>query len=243
MKKITPYRMSASKKWFLLMIIAITGCETPQKVILPEAEKPYELKHETKRVHLRFVPHQAQLSHEEKTQFIALLYSLKFTDKRAKSSLHATLPHSNTRLGKQRLKSIIRTLLKSGLKPKQIHRNEEIMLPSCNKVAIDLDIYRAIPPLCPDWSTAYGKGYDRSSPRNYGCSTASNFLLMIDDPIILFKGEKPVAHDAARDSLAISDFKAGKDKGKWLRVEKTDGGGSGGGSGGSSGGGSGGGGS
>ncbi len=46
---------------------------------------------------------------------------------------------------------------------------------------------------------------------------------MLDDPIILFKGEQSVSRDATRDSLAIADHRAGKDKGKWLKVEKSEG--------------------
>ncbi len=45
---------------------------------------------------------------------------------------------------------------------------------------------------------------------------------MIDDPIILFKGEQAISRDGNRDSLAIADHRAGKDKGKWLKVDKSD---------------------
>jgi len=136
-----------------------------------------------------------------------------------KTSVHITLPDKGSSLVKRRIKDIIRTVLKAGAKAKQIHKSDTVPPPHGQFVTVILDTYRAIPPLCPNWSMTYGPGYDRGTTSNFGCATAVNFLLMIDDPIVLFKGESALSRDAVRDSLAIADYRAGKDKGKWLKAE------------------------
>lgn len=203
----------------LLMLLSLEGCEVPNKQEIPMPEKPYILKHDTKLYTVHFHGRSSKLSEQEKTR---LLEAIKPTGP-GKMSTHVTIPNKGSRLDKQRLKNLIRTLLEAGVKAKQIHKNDKLSKASGNSLEIVLDTYRAIPPLCPNWSTQYGSGYSRGQTSNLGCATAANFLLMLDDPIILFKGEQSVSRDAARDSLAIADHRAGKDKGKWLKVEKSEG--------------------
>jgi pilus biogenesis lipoprotein CpaD len=206
-----------------LMSLTLAGCQVENNALVPMPEKPYILKHDIKKVVFNFQAHNSKLPEEGRT---FLLSSLKPSGP-GKVSVHLTIPNKGSRLGKQRLRHMVRTALEAGVKPKQIHRSDK--LPPANKhhIEVVLDTYRAIPPLCPNWSSAYGPGYDRGPTSNFGCATATNFLLMIDDPIILFKGESALSRDAARDSLAIADHRAGKDKGKWLKVEKSDSGSSG----------------
>jgi len=204
----------------VLACLGLEGCEVPNEAEIPMPEKPYILKHETNSLILHFHGRSAKLSEEENARLLTALKPFG----PGKVSVHLTIPNKGSRLGKQRLKNIIRSALEYGIKPKQIHRSHK--LPAANEHAIEvmLDTYRAIPPLCPNWSTEYGSSYNRGTTSNFGCATAVNFLLMLEDPIVLFKAEGPESRDAARDSLAIADYRAGKDKGKWLKVEKSDGG-------------------
>lgn len=202
----------------LLISLTLGGCEVPNKTEIPMPEKPYELQHETKTLSLHFQKHRSKLSDDERARLLSALKPFG----PGKMSTHITIPSKGSGLSKQRLKDIIRTALRAGVKSKQIHRSDTLPPATGSSVEIILDTYRAISPLCPNWSTAYGRGYGRGQTSNFGCSTASNFLLMIDDPIILFKGEPALSHDGARDSLAIADHRAGKDKGKWLKVDKSD---------------------
>jgi pilus assembly protein CpaD len=213
------------KQYALSIILSslLLGCETPDRSATPMPEKPYTLQHDTKNLTLHFAGHRTKLPEDER---IALVSSIKPAGP-GKVSVHMTLPEKTSALGKQRLKQIIRTALKAGIKEKQIHRSDQLPSAHANSIQIQLDTYRAIPPKCPNWSTTYGSGYDRGNTSNFGCSTAVNFLLMIEDPIVLFKGEHAGNRDAARDSLAVADHRAGKDRGKWLRVEKADSGGTG----------------
>jgi type IV pilus biogenesis protein CpaD/CtpE len=202
----------------ILMSLTLEGCEVPNPSEIPMPEKPYILKHETKSLILNFHGHSTKLTDDEKG---ILLSALKPYGP-GKASVHLTIPNTGSRLGKQRLKNIIRTALEDGVKAKQIHRSNKLPPANGNEIEVVLDTYRAIPPLCPNWSTVYGSGYNRGNTSNFGCATAVDFLLMLEDPIVLFKGESALSRDAARDSLAIADYRAGKDKNKWLKVEKAD---------------------
>jgi pilus biogenesis lipoprotein CpaD len=202
----------------LLMSFVLEGCEVENKAVIPMPEKPYVLTHDTKTLILEFRGHSAKLSESEKH---ILLAALKPSGP-GKVSVHLTLPNHGSGLGRLRLKQIVRIALESGVKAKQIHRSDRLRSANSNAIEIVLDTYRAVPPLCPNWSSVYGSGYDRDTTSNFGCATAVNFLLMIDDPIVLFKGEHALSRDAARDSLAIADYRAGKDKGKWLKIDKAD---------------------
>lgn len=199
----------------LLMSLTLEGCQVEDKAQVPMPEKPYILKHDKKSLVLEFQGRNSKLPENEEA---LLLSSLKPVGP-GKTSVHVTFPNKGARLSKQRIKNMIRTILKAGVKAKQIHKSNELALAHGQSIEVILDTYRAIPPLCPNWSTTYGSSYDRGTTGNFGCATAVNFLLMIDDPIILFKGETALSQDSARDSLAIADYRLGKDKGKWLKVE------------------------
>lgn len=202
----------------LLMSFVLEGCEVENKTLIPMPEKPYILQHDTKTLLLEFRGHSTKLSEDERD---LLLDSLKSSGP-GKVSVHLTIPNKGSHLGKQRLKLIIRTALEAGVKAKQIHRSDKLPPANGNSIQVSLDTYRAIPPLCPNWTSAYGPGYDTGPTSNFGCSTAVNFLLMLEDPIVLFKAEPALSRDATRDSLGIADYRAGKDKGKWLKTDKGD---------------------
>lgn len=199
----------------LLAFLTLEGCQVPDKNQVPMSDKPYELKHDTKTFTIKFKHHSSKLSDSEKAHLLSALKNYG----PGKVSIHVTLPAKGSRLETQRVKHIIRTILESGFKAKRIHRSNNLPSATGSSVTMLLDTYRAIPPLCPNWSTTFGRAYERGQTSNFGCATATNFLLMIDDPIVLFKAEPTLSRDAARDSLSIADHRVGKDKGKWLKVE------------------------
>jgi len=210
--------MIAKIRASIILSVTMMGCEVPDKAAVIAPEKPYELQHDKKGYILNFSHHQSKLSAEEQARLISELKPFG----PGKASVHITLPSQGSKFGKQRLKNIIRVALQAGVKPKQIHHSETLLPATGDTIQINLDTYRAIPPTCPNWSSTFGSGYERRKSGNFGCATASNFLLLIDDPIVLFKAEPTLSRDSARDSLAIADHRAGKDKGKWLKVEKSD---------------------
>lgn len=211
------YQLIGKSALAFLLSFTLIGCEVPNKSEVPMPEKPYELQHDSKILALHFHKHRSKLSANEQARLLSALQPYG----PGKMSIHITLPSESSSLAKHRLKDIIRTALRAGVKAKQIHRSDKVPPATGSSVEIILDTYRAIAPRCPNWSTAYGTGYGRGQTSNFGCATASNFLLMLDDPIILFKGERALSRDGARDSLAIADHRAGKDKGQWLKVDKS----------------------
>ena len=218
MIKMDRYQFIGKSALALLVSLTLIGCEVPNKSEVPMPEKPYELQHDSKILTLHFHKHRNKLSKDEQARLLSALKPFG----PGKMSTHITISSNGSGLSKQRLKDIIRIALQAGVKAKQIHRSDRLPPATGSSVEILLDTYRAIPPRCPNWSSVYGTGYSRGTTSNFGCSTASNFLLMIDDPVILFKGEQALSRDGNRDSLAIADHRVGKDKGKWLKVDKSD---------------------
>lgn len=191
----------------------LSGCETPQRDVQEMPDRPFDLKHEKKLRSLHFSSRSKHLSADEEAR---LLSAIQVTGP-GKCSTHITLPKKGSSSGNQHLKEVIRIALKAGVKAKQIHRTDDLPRASGGDVEVIINTYCAIPPLCPNWQTQYGTGYDRGTTSNFGCSTAHNLLLMIEDPIVLFKGEKATSREAAADCLPISDHRTGRDRGKWLK--------------------------
>jgi pilus biogenesis lipoprotein CpaD len=208
-------KIALNYKVGIVLAYFLSGCESPQQDVTVMPDKPYELKHERKLQSLHFLKSHNRLPADEKARLLSVL---DITGP-GKCSTHVTIPSKGSRVGNQHLKEIIRTLLKAGVKPKQIHRSGDLPRATNGNVEIILDTYCAVPPLCPNWQTEYGSAYDRGLTSNFGCSTAHNFLLMLEDPIVLFKGERAASRDAAVDSLVIADYRAGKGRGKWLKKE------------------------
>lgn len=200
-----------------MMALSFQACQVEDKTQIEMPEKPYVLQHDTKLIVLEFHGRASKLSEDQEERLLAALKP----SGPGKVSVHITLPQKASPLGKTRIKHVVRTLLEAGVKAKQIHKSNALLPPNDSTMEVFLDTYRAIPPLCPNWSTQFGSGYDRGRTSNFGCSTAVNFLLMLDDPIVLFRGEPALSRDSARDSLSIEDHRAGKDKGKWLKTEQT----------------------
>jgi pilus biogenesis lipoprotein CpaD len=210
MKKIAlNYKIGMAIIWLL------SGCETPQRDVQEMPDKPYELKYEKKLRSLHFSSRHKRLPDDEKTRLLSAIQAKG----PGKCSTHVTIPKRGSNAGNQHLKEIIRILLKAGVKAKQIHRSDDLPRANGDNVEVILDTYCAVPPLCPNWQTQYGSAYDRGPTSNFGCSTAHNFLLMLEDPIVLFKGEKAASRDAVPDCLIIASHRAGKDRGKWLKKE------------------------
>jgi pilus biogenesis lipoprotein CpaD len=210
--KMIPARRSAILALGVMMTLG--GCQQPE-IIRAQSGPRYELKHTTKTLELCFPNHRLQPDDEADLQS-----AIAPPGGPGKVSTHVTIPSRGSSPGKHRLKQIVRIVLRAGIKEKQIHRSDALPPAMGKCISILVDTYRAIPPVCPNWKTAYGTSYYDIQPMSdLGCSTASNLILMIDDPILLFKGEKALPRDGAREALAIAEHRLGKDKGKWLKSE------------------------
>jgi pilus assembly protein CpaD len=63
-------------------------------------------------------------------------------------------------------------------------------------IVVLADRYVVTPPACPQWSEAAATGHSNVPSSNFGCSTANNFALMIDNPRDLMTGRRLGPADA-----------------------------------------------
>lgn len=204
--------------WLTGICITLMGCGSPFVPTPPMEEKKYDLKHDRTVLALNFPRHKAALTIEEQLD----LYDHLQTPGPGKTSTHVTMTCKTSGLTGKRVHYLTKYLLSLGIKQKQIHCTSHLDPETATTLDIIIDRYRVTVPRCPDWRMGMGDFQGHRAHSNYGCATLTNYLLMIDDPIILFKGTPAIVHDASREALAVSDFRAGKDKGKELKMEKID---------------------
>ena len=101
-------RMMGRVGLVLLMSLVLEGCQVEDKAQVPMPEKPYILKHDKKSLILDFQGRSSKLPDNEEA---LLLSSLKPFGP-GKASVHITFPNKGSRLSKQRIKNIIRIILK-----------------------------------------------------------------------------------------------------------------------------------
>lgn len=64
-------------------------------------------------------------------------------------------------------------------------------------VAVIVGRYVATPPNCPDWRKPANQNFQNSPSSNFGCATAVNLALMVEDPADLLRGRPLGPGDAA----------------------------------------------
>lgn len=95
-------------------------------------------------------------------------------------------------------------------KPVKVVSNEA---PELYSAMVDITHAAVIPPDCPDWKRSPVTTYSNMTPANYGCSSAVNLGLMIDDPHDLVRGRDSKSSDTQRSNKALSDYKSGASAG------------------------------
>jgi pilus assembly protein CpaD len=76
-----------------------------------------------------------------------------------------------------------------------------------NHVVLMVDRYVVTPPRCPDWSGSPATGHDNVPNGNFGCATANNFALMVDNPRDLIAGRALGPADAEPSLNAITRYR------------------------------------
>lgn len=201
---------------WLTGICTLVGCGSPFIPTPPIEEKKYELKHERHVLTLNFPKNQVALPLDNQLSLVDYVHPAG----PGKTSAHITMTCKTGGITGKRLRYLTKYLLSLGVKKKQIHCDTRLDPETSNTFDIVINTYRVIAPRCPDWRMGLGNYQGQRPHSNYGCATLTNFLLMIDDPIVLFKGTPALTHDAARETLVINDFRLGKDKGKELKTLK-----------------------
>lgn len=77
-------------------------------------------------------------------------------------------------------------------------------------VSVVVQRYSVTLPGCPDWSDNPAHIWDNTVGRNWGCATAVNLGLMVNDPADLAAGRVPGPMDGEAATLAIQRYRAGE---------------------------------
>lgn len=67
----------------------------------------------------------------------------------------------------------------------------------------------SLPYPCPDWSHNTVRNYDNSVHSNYGCATANNIAVQLEEPADLHRGHGTPGPDAGMTSRVIEAYRAG----------------------------------
>lgn len=203
------------RKGIVLSALLLTGCQDIIKDP-PFERKTYELDHHT----ATYVVHFAPKSLTVKPHDLYELEELLNPEMAGKVSVHVTLPRPRTNEENKKIQAVKTALIKNGLKERRIHIKAKPLAIKNHAVEIELDTYHVIPPVCGDWHFPLGDARGAMMYPDYSCSTTRNFILMLEDPKVLWKGEVSSGHDTNRDLKAIKDFQSGKPL--KLKEESTD---------------------
>ena len=67
-----------------------------------------------------------------------------------------------------------------------------------------------LPYPCPDWSHNAVRNYDNSLHSNYGCATANNMAIQLENPRDLVRGHGTTGPDAGITAGVVEQYRAGK---------------------------------
>jgi pilus assembly protein CpaD len=79
-------------------------------------------------------------------------------------------------------------------------------------VVLTVDRYVATAPACPDWSGSPATPHTNTPSSNFGCATATDFALMLDNPRDLVMGRTLAPADSLPAIDAVQRYHAGKVK-------------------------------
>jgi pilus biogenesis lipoprotein CpaD len=198
---------SISKKWLLLGFItslSLMACSRDEVIRHHNREKHLKLHHHSEIMEFTHKPGAKKLKEEELLQVKSLLRN---PEAHTRQSVHVTLPEGND----ARITLLERFLVKNGVKQRFIHREDESENKTLKGIIARFDVYRVTPPPCPKWSHYLGNAEGYHDPSNLGCANQSNFVMMIDDPALLFRGEQPQPYDSVRETQEVVDYRARKE--------------------------------
>lgn len=177
--------------------------------------KSIEKEHYQDVVFVTFSKDKRVLSESERLQILNILNAYNNADSSEKVSIHVTLLVSGlnaTQNGSEAIKSF---LLEIGIQEKRIHikrQSSEKGSSSGNiqNVKILIDVYKIIAPVCLNWKVPLGSAEGSMPYANYGCTDAMNFYLMIEDPAVLWQGQKPGPSDTKREADIVKKYNEDK---------------------------------
>jgi hypothetical protein len=194
--------------FFLSLILGtmgLSGCQY-QFTDPPFEKKTYELDHHQTTITIHFIPKTGAINDADLEEVQRLLHPGGL----GKVSVHVTIPSPKTASQNKKVHALKKALLKLGLKDLRLHVQAAPLAITPNTVEIALDTYRAIPPVCGDWHFPMGEARGAMIPPNFGCAEAHNFIVMLEDPKVLWQGAPLDSRDTNYETAVIRKYKSGK---------------------------------
>ncbi|HUC65543.1 MAG TPA: CpaD family pilus assembly lipoprotein [Stellaceae bacterium] len=187
--------------------IALAACSSDEDQLVPMAQpKQLKVDYTELKQPVDFVHGSAKLAPGEGERLRAFLSSSGVT-----ADDHVYLETaSDDRLAAQRIGSVSRELDQRGIGAKVLPASERDV--GADSLLVKVERYVVTLPNCPDWTKSPYQSHDNQVASNYGCTTATDFGLMVADPRDLVVGRTlgPAEGDPA--IAAIERYRAGKPK-------------------------------
>ena len=113
-------------------------------------------------------------------------------------------------LSDNRRMSLAELVVSAGLDPASVKVRTNIRGIAENEVNLTIKSYLVTLPDCPDFTSRAGRTFDNRPHSNWGCATASNIGLMVDEPKDLLIGRGSTPADAEALVLSTQRYRAGE---------------------------------
>lgn len=175
-----------------VLALLLAAC-APQAAQWSGAESSKEIKVEwvNFRHDVSFTTGQAAPSDFERARFQSFLAQMRMTPSSRVAVAAAAGP-----LAAPRAEAIMALLAEQRIESTSLARGSVGDL-GPGSVAVIIGRYVATPPNCPDWRKPANQNFQNSPSSNFGCATAANLALMVEDPADLLRGRRLGPGDAA----------------------------------------------
>jgi pilus assembly protein CpaD len=175
--------------------ILLGACQVPEGP--PPPPKKVEVIELDSRHAVAFVPGSAAVSEIEASRLEQFTRPL-LADSTATVMVELPSGVGDPLLERDRAFNVVGSLADRGITSRLVELPES----SPDHVRVIVRRYTAVAPDCPDWETEVPNPYTNVTSSNYGCATAQNLSVMIDNPADLIQGRNP--GDARGDSNAAA---------------------------------------
>lgn len=189
-------------------LVLATGCESYREdwSNVPERKEPkVNLMRYAHAV--RFEPGSAHLEGKERIRLDDFLAKIQAgpTD-----TIRVVSPGGDDSLATRRRETVMAYLVLRFVEPQRGTVVPGGAMEDTDSVSVVIQRYSVTLPACPDWSGNPAHTWNNTVGSNWGCATAVNLGLMVDDPADIATGRVPGPMDGEAAVLAIQRYRAGK---------------------------------
>ncbi len=205
---------------FALVIVATVGCQTHsdrpfydplnlQLEMQPREPKTVQVIPSEQSLVLRFPSMSGDLPQQEREAATAFLLR-RATERSDEVYLDFGIYPNDLDLMDERRVSLAELIVSSGLDPASVRVRSNIRGIAENEINLTIKRYLVTLPGCPDYTSRAGRTFDNRPHSNWGCATATNLGLMVDEPRDLTVGRGDTPGDAEALVLSTQRYRAGE---------------------------------